>query len=70
MAELLLDDENRQRLAEMMQGINCPKNLDPRTFTELRSGRRAAISMRGLDAIARASGRAIYKDLTEKPSHR
>ena len=70
MAELLLDDENRQRLAEMLDGLNCPQNLDRRTFTELRSGRRTAISMRGLDAIARASGRAIYRDLTDRSGHR
>jgi hypothetical protein len=70
MAELLLNEENRQRLAEMIHGLNCPQNLDPRTFTELRSGRRTALSMRGLDEIARASGRAIYEDLTNKSSHR
>jgi hypothetical protein len=69
MAELLLNEENRQRLAEMIHGLNCPQNLDPHTFTELRSGRRTALSMRGLDAIAQASGRAIYKELTNKSSH-
>ena len=70
MAELLLNDETRQRLAEMMHGLECPQNLDRRTFSELRRGHRTAISMPGLDAIARASGRQIYRDLANKSSHR
>ncbi len=70
MAEFLLNEENRQRLTELMQGVSCPEALDPRTFSELRSGRRTAVSMRGLDEIARASGRPIYKDLANSPSHR
>lgn len=64
MAEYLLNDENRQRLAELMRDINRPENLDRASYVELRSGRRTAVSLRGLDAIARAYGHGFFKSLT------
>ncbi len=70
MAEFLLSDENRQRLAEMMRDINCPQNLDRATYVDLRSGRRTAVSMHGLDAIARAYGHGFFKSLTHTSGSR
>ncbi|MEJ2010672.1 MAG: hypothetical protein P8X64_00425 [Anaerolineales bacterium] len=56
MAEFLLNDENRQRLADLLREAGCPEEIDRSMFLALQRGERTAISLRGLDAISKACG--------------
>jgi hypothetical protein len=65
MAEFLLSDENRKRLAELLREARCPAGLDRQIFHALQRGERTAISIRGLDVVSHICGSGFVR--TFKP---
>jgi hypothetical protein len=63
MAEFLLSDENRRRLAELLRDARCPAEFDRPTFHALQRGEQTAISMRGLDVVSQICGRGLVHTL-------
>jgi hypothetical protein len=61
MAEFLLNEENRKRLADLLHEAACPEGLDHGMYLALQRGDRSAISMRSLAAISKVCGSgAVY----------
>jgi hypothetical protein len=68
MAEFLLNDENRKRLADLLSDAGCPEEIDRSIFLALQRGERTAISLRGLDAISKVCGmRLAYALRSPRP---
>jgi len=65
MAEFLLNDENRKRLADLLREAGCPEELDRSMFLALQRGERSAISMRGLDVVSKACGVGLVHALRQ-----
>jgi len=56
MAELLLNEMARVRLASVLEGKHCPSDLDRKTFYALQRGERSAVSFHHISAILQVHG--------------
>jgi hypothetical protein len=56
MAELLLNEMARVRLARVLEDKHCPLDLDRKTYHALQRGERSAVSFRHITAILQAHG--------------
>lgn len=63
MAELLLDENTRMRLASVLDGKMCPMDIDETIYRDIQRGVRSAISFRNLAAIAHTHGEVVLRVL-------
>jgi hypothetical protein len=61
MAELLLNEQARVRLARVLDGKGCPADVDRKTYHSIQSGERSAVTFRHLTAIAQKHGDIVLQ---------
>jgi hypothetical protein len=61
MAELLLDEQARLRLARALDGRACPADVDFKTYHAIQSGERIAVTFHHLNAIAQKYGDIVLE---------
>ncbi len=61
MAELLLDEKTRVKLAKVLEGKICPLEVDHAVYCDIQRGVRSAISFHSLAAIAHAHGDIVTR---------
>jgi hypothetical protein len=61
MAELLLNEQARARLARVLDGKRCPADVDRKTYHAIQSGKRSAVTFRQLAAIAQKHGDIVLQ---------
>jgi hypothetical protein len=61
MAEILLNEHARMRLARILNGRRCPNDIDRKTYQAIQRGDRFVVSIRILAALAAAYGDSVLQ---------
>jgi hypothetical protein len=64
MAELLLNQHARARLKIVLDGKECPADVDRTTYIAIQRGERSAVSLRKFAAILQAHGDSVSRAIS------